>query len=78
MFRKGFTIFGWAYFVIGLAVGQAESKVLLVRSALGLAFALTCCYLALRLVIRDPYPSLRRAEGTEPGAASGPGAGRDG
>jgi hypothetical protein len=54
-------------------VGQAESKVLLVRSALGLAFAVTCGYLALRLVTRDPRPGLRRAERPAPGAASGPG-----
>jgi hypothetical protein len=72
MFWKGFAVFGWIYFVIGLWAGQAEAKALLIRSALGLAFAAMCGYLSLRLVTKDPCPGLRRAEGNEPGTAPAP------
>jgi hypothetical protein len=73
MFWKGFAVFGWIYFFFGLYAGLAQQDAMLLRSALGLAFAATTGFLALRLVTRDPCPGARRASGNEPGTAPGPG-----
>jgi hypothetical protein len=73
MFWKGFAFFGWIYLFLGLFAGLVQDQSLVLRSVLGLALAVTSGYFTMRLVTRDPCPGLRRAEGTEPAAASGSG-----